>query len=108
MPDLVYGSGAVEQARTAVAAEARRVPALADALVVPAGAAAGTATAGLDDALLDALARLRGALVADLTAAGRRLDALERALDATQRSMEATDHDAAASWRRAGPPASGA
>ncbi len=95
MPDLVYGSAAIEQARVAVASEARRVPALADLLpTVPAGAFGGLEGAA-DFAA--ALTRLREALAADLAAGGARLDQVDRALDATLRSMQSTDHAAASS-----------
>lgn len=100
MPDLVLGAAAVEAARTTVAIEARRVPALADALAaVPPGTFGGLAAG----ALADALARLRTALTSDLAVAGSRLYALDRALDATARSMTTTDRDVAAALRRAGP-----
>jgi hypothetical protein len=90
MPDLVYGSAAIEQARVAAAAQARRIPALADLLD------AGAADLGVDGldaggALVGALADLRAALEGELTAGGARMDEVDRALDATLRSMQAAD-----------------
>jgi hypothetical protein len=90
MPDLVYGSPAIEQARVAAAAQARRIPALADLLD------AGTADLGVDGldaggALVGALADLRAALEGELTAGGARMDEVDRALDATLRSMQDAD-----------------
>jgi hypothetical protein len=90
MPDLVYGSAAIEQARVAAAAQARRIPALADLL--DAGAddlgVGGLASGG---ALVGALADLRAALEGELTAGGARMDEVDRALDATLRSMQDAD-----------------
>jgi hypothetical protein len=90
MPDLVYGSAAIEQARVAAAAQARRIPALADMLD------AGAADLGVDGldaggALVGALADLRAALEGELTAGGARMDEVDRALDATLRSMQDAD-----------------
>jgi hypothetical protein len=90
MPDLVYGSAAIEAARVTAAAQARRIPALADLLD------AGAADPGVDGlasggALMGALADLRAALEGELTAGGARMDEVDRALDATLRSMQAAD-----------------
>jgi hypothetical protein len=98
MPDLVLGSAVIEQARIAVAGEARRVPALADALAAPAAASfGGLATAGM---MAAALGELVGALRSDLDAAGARLDQVDRSLDATLSALEAADRDAAAPMAR--------
>ena len=90
MPDLVYGSAAIEQARVAAAAQARRIPALADLLDAAAGdlGVDGLASGG---ALVGALADLRAALEGELTAGGARMDEVDRALDATLRSMQDAD-----------------
>ena len=90
MPDLVYGSAAIEAARVAAAAQARRIPALADLLH------AGADDPGVDGlvsggALVGALADLRAALEGELTAGGARMDEVDRALDATLRSMQSAD-----------------
>jgi hypothetical protein len=90
MPDLVYGSAAIEAARVAAAAQARRIPALADLLD------AGEDDLGVDGlasggALVGALADLRAALEGELTAGGARMDEVDRALDATLRSMQDAD-----------------
>ncbi|MEJ2869768.1 hypothetical protein WCD74_18515 [Actinomycetospora sp. OC33-EN08] len=96
MPDVVYGTAAIEQARLEVATHARRLPALAD-LLGPAGQSSGLG--GLESAaqLAGALADCRAALEADLTAGGARLGETDRALDATLRSMQAADTDTAGS-----------
>ncbi|WP_433800664.1 hypothetical protein [Actinomycetospora sp. CA-084318] len=96
MPDVVYGTAAIEQARSEVAAHARRIPALAD-LLGPAGQSAGVV--GLESAALltGALADCRAALETELTAGGARLDETDRALDATLRAMQSADTDAAGS-----------
>lgn len=97
MPDLVLGSAAIEQARTVVASEARRVPAHAD-LVTPLPA---PALGGLDaGALLGALRDLVTAMEDDLAAGGRRLDEADRALDATMRSAGSADTSAAVGFGR--------
>jgi hypothetical protein len=90
MPDLVYGSAAIESARVAAAAQARRIPALADLLDTGADdpGVDGLASGG---ALVGALADLRAALVGELTAGGARMDEVDRALDATLRSMQDAD-----------------
>jgi hypothetical protein len=98
MPDLVYGSAAIEQARVAAAAQSRRIPALADLL------GTGSAELGMDGleaggALSGALADLRAALESELTAGGARLDEVDRALDATLRSMQGADADSASGVR---------
>jgi hypothetical protein len=98
MPDLVYGSAAIEQARVAAAAQSRRIPALADLL------GAGAAELGVDGlaaggALTGALADLRAALEGELTAGGARMDEVDRALDATLRSMQGADADGASGVR---------
>ncbi len=90
MPDLVYGSAAIEAARVAAATQARRIPALADAL------GRGADDLGLDGlasggALVGALADLRAALEGELTAGGARMAEVDRALDATLRSMQDAD-----------------
>jgi hypothetical protein len=90
MSDLVYGSAAIEAARVAAAAQARRIPALADLLD------AGAHDLGVDGlasggALVGALADLRAALEGELTAGGARMDEVDRALDATLRSMQDAD-----------------
>ncbi len=98
MPDLVIGPAVIEQARVAVAAEARRVPALADALAAPpATSFGGLAVAGT---MASALGELVRALRADLEAAGTRLDQVDRGLDATLTALEAADGDAAAPLAR--------
>ena len=83
---------AIEQARVAAAAQARRIPALADLL------GAGAADLGVDGlasggALTGALADLRAALEGELTAGGARMAEVDRALDATLRSMQGADAD---------------
>jgi hypothetical protein len=90
MPDLVYGSAAIEAARVAAAAQARRIPALADLLAAAADdpGVDGLASGG---ALVGALADLRAALEGELTAGGARMDEVDRALDATLRSMQDAD-----------------
>ena len=98
MPDLVYGSGAIEQARVAAAVQSRRIPALADLL------GAGAADLGVDGlasggALTGALADLRAALEGELTAGGARMAEVDRALDATLRSMQGADADGASGVR---------
>jgi hypothetical protein len=90
MPDLVYGSATIEAARVTAAAQARRIPALADLLD------AGPDDLGVDGlaaggALVGALADLRAALAGELTAGGARMAEVDRALDATLRSMQAAD-----------------
>lgn len=96
MPDVVYGTAAIEQARSEVAAHARRLPALADRLG-PVGGSSGVV--GLESAglLAGALADCRAALESELTAAGARLDETDRALDATLRAMQSADGGTAAS-----------
>ncbi|MDT7745922.1 MAG: hypothetical protein QOE59_5000 [Actinomycetota bacterium] len=90
MPDLVYGTAAIEQARVTAAAQARRIPALADVLDAGAGDPGldGLASGG---ALVGALADLRAALEGELTAGGARMAEVDRALDATMRSMQEAD-----------------
>ena len=96
MPDVVYGTAAIEQARSEVATHARRLPALADRLG-PAGQASGVG--GLESAglLVGALADCRAALESELTAGGARLDETDRALDATLRAMQSAEAGTAAS-----------
>ncbi|MEJ2862659.1 hypothetical protein [Actinomycetospora flava] len=94
MPDLVLDPAALEQARAGVAAEARRVPAMADRVSVPRAGLGDLATAG---AMLGALDEVVRALDAELGAAGSRLDGVDRALDATLTAMQAADGAAAAS-----------
>ncbi len=90
MPDLVYGSAAIEAARVAAAAQARRIPALADLLdASPDDLGLGGLASG--GALAGALADLRAALEGELTAGGARMAEVDRALDATLRSMQAAD-----------------
>jgi len=92
MPDLDLGPEALEQARAGVAAEARRLPAMIDQVVVPRGGLGDLASAG---AMLGALDQLVRSLDAELTAAGARLDGLDRALDAALTALRAGDRDAA-------------
>ncbi|GLZ51153.1 hypothetical protein [Actinomycetospora sp. NBRC 106378] len=96
MPDVVYGTAAIEQARTEVATHARRISALAD-LLGPAGQSSGLG--GLESAglLAGALADCRAALESELTAGGARLDETDRALDATLRAMQSADTGVASS-----------
>jgi hypothetical protein len=94
MPDLVLGPEVLEQARTAVAAEARRVPAMIDQVVVPRAGLGDLASAGAMFGALDEVVRV---LDAELAAAGSRLDGLDRALDAVLTAIRADDRDAAAS-----------
>jgi hypothetical protein len=94
MPDLVLGPEALEQARTAMASEARRVPAMIDQVVVPRSGLGDLASAGTMVAALDEVVR---ALDGELGAAGSRLDGLDRALDAALTAVRGDDRDAAAS-----------
>jgi hypothetical protein len=94
MPDLDLGPAALEQVRTGVAAEARRVPAMIDQVVVPRGGLGDLASAG---AVLGALDRVVRALDTELAAAGARLDGVDRALDAALTALRAGDRAAAAS-----------
>jgi hypothetical protein len=105
VPDVVYGSAALEQARVSAAAQARRIPALADLL----GTADDPGVDGLaaGGALLGALADLRAALEGELTAGGARMDEVDRALDATLRSMQGADAEGAAGVRAVARGASG-
>jgi hypothetical protein len=98
MPDVVYGSAAIEQARVSAAAQARRIPALAD-LLGPGAAELGVDGLASGGALSGALADLRAALEGELTAGGARMDEVDRALDATLRSMQGADADAASGVR---------
>lgn len=93
MPDLVYGSAAIEQARIAAAAQSRRIPALADLLGATTDLGLGGLAAGGD--LTGALADLRAALESELTAGGARMNEVDRALDATLRSMQGADAETA-------------
>lgn len=94
MPDVVYGTAAIEQARVEVATHARRLPALAD-LLGPTGEAAGVGGLSAAGLLSGALADLRAALETELIAGGARLEETDRALDATLRSMQTADADTA-------------
>lgn len=89
MPDLVIGPAAIEQARVTVAGEARRVPALADALAVPPA----TSFGGLEVAgsMTVALREVVTALGGDLDQAGARLEEVDRALDAILSALQASD-----------------
>jgi hypothetical protein len=105
VPDVVYGSAAIEQARVTVAAQARRIPALADGL-------GGVDDLGVDGlasggALAGALADLRAALEGELTAGGARMGEVDRALDATLRSMQGADAEGASGVRAVSRGASG-
>ena len=91
MPDLVFGPAAIEHARTTVASEARRVPAIADAVTVLPPTAFGALASGVE--VVGALHRLAEALVGELDAGGRRLDEVDRGLDAVLRTLESTDHE---------------
>ncbi|MEJ2888685.1 hypothetical protein [Actinomycetospora aeridis] len=94
MPDLVLVPAALEQARTGLAAEARRVPAMIDRVTVPRAGFGDLASAG---AMVAALEEVVRALDAELGAAGSRLDGVDRALDAALGATRAGDRDAAAS-----------
>ena len=94
MADLVLGAAALEQARTGVAAEARRVPAMIDEVAVP---RSGLGDLGPAAAVYGALDRVVRALDTELAAAGARLDGLDRAVDAALAAIRAGDRDAAAS-----------
>lgn len=96
MPDVVYGTAAIEQARVEVATHARRLPALAE-LLGPPGEAAGVGGLSAAGLLAGALADLRAALETELAAGGARLEETDRALDATLRSMQTADADTAGS-----------
>ncbi len=102
MPDLAYGSAAIEAARVAAATQARRIPALADLLDAAADDLGVDALAS-GGALVGALADLRAALEGELTAGGARMDEVDRALDATLRSMQGADADGAAGVRARDP-----
>jgi hypothetical protein len=92
MPDLDLAPAALEQARTGVAAEARRLPAMIDQVVAPRGGLGDLASAGAVLAALDQVVR---SLDAELSAAGSRLDGLDRALDAALTAVRSGDGDAA-------------
>ncbi|GLZ46028.1 hypothetical protein Acsp06_22130 [Actinomycetospora sp. NBRC 106375] len=94
MPDLVLGAAALEQARTGFATEARRVPASADHLAVPAGGLGDLDSAGAMLGALDEVVRVLGG---ELASAGARLDGLDRALDAAITAIRSSDRDAAVS-----------
>ena len=94
MPDLDLAPAALEQARTGVAAEARRLPAMIDQVVAPRGGLGDLASAG---AMLGALDQVVRSLDAELSAAGSRLDGLDRALDAALTAVRTGDGDAATS-----------
>lgn len=94
MPDLVLGPAALEQARTAMASEARRVPAMIDQVVVPRTGLGDLAAAGV---MVGALGDVVRALDGELGAAGSRLDGLDRALDAALTAIRADDREAATS-----------
>ncbi|WP_433784226.1 hypothetical protein ACQPX6_28905 [Actinomycetospora sp. CA-101289] len=94
MPDLDLAPAALEQARTGVAAEARRLPAMIDQVVAPRGGLGDLSSAG---ALLGALDQIVRSLDAELGAAGSCLDGLDRALDAALTAVRTGDGDAAAS-----------
>ena len=97
MPDLVYGAAAIERVRTAVAGEARHLPAAADAVTgLPAPALGGLAAAA---DVLAALSDATAALHAELAAGGARLDQVDRALDATLDAMRGADAAGARSLR---------
>ncbi|MEJ2862657.1 hypothetical protein [Actinomycetospora flava] len=99
MAGLDYDTRALEEARTAVAGEAARMPGLADQLgTVPPAFGDLAASA----ALTDALAALTQALTTDLDAAGARLGEADRALDATMRHMQETERAVADSLTPAG------
>jgi len=91
MPDLVFGPAAIEHARTTVASEARRVPAIADVVTVVPGAAFGPLAAGVE--VVGALHQLAEALDGELGAGGRRLEEVDRGLDAVLRVLESMDGD---------------
>ncbi|NMO92073.1 hypothetical protein [Actinomycetospora sp. TBRC 11914] len=97
MPDVVYGSAAIEQARVSAASQSRRIPALADLLA--SGDELGVDGLSSGGSLLGALADLRAALEGELTAGGARMDEVDRALDATLRSMQGADAEGAAGVR---------
>jgi hypothetical protein len=94
MPDLDLAPAALEQARTGVAAEARRLPAMIDQVVAPSGGLGDLASAG---AMLGALEQVVRSLDTELSAAGSRLDGLDRALDAALTAVRKGDGDAASS-----------
>lgn len=94
MPDLVLGPAALEQVRSGVAAEARRVPAMIDQVAVPRGGLGDLATGATMLGALDEVVRV---LDAELGAAGSRLDGLDRALDAALTAIRSRDAEAAAS-----------
>lgn len=94
MPDLVLGPAALERARAGVAAEARRMPAMADQVAAPRGGLGGLSSAG---AVLGALDEVVRVLDGELGAAGSRLDGLDRAMDAALTAIQSRDRDAAAS-----------
>lgn len=94
MPDLVLRPAALEQARTGVAAEARRMPAMIDRIAVPRAGLGDLATAGAMTGALDEVVR---ALDAELRAAGSRLDGVDRALDLALSATQDTDRAAASS-----------
>jgi hypothetical protein len=94
MPDLVLGPAALEQARAGVGAEARRVPAMIDQVLVPRGGLGGLASAG---AMLGALDEAVRVLDGELGAAGARLDGVDRAVDAALTAIQSRDGDAATS-----------
>jgi hypothetical protein len=87
--DIAYDTDTLEEARTVVAGEAERMPVLANRWAATPPPDLG----GLDAAraLVDALAALTRALVADLDAAGARLREAARALDATVRLVRGTE-----------------
>ena len=94
MADIDLELDALEEARAVVAGEAGRVPGLGDRL----GSAPVPDVGALDasPAVADAIAALTRAVVADLAAAGRRLEEAERALDAAIRRVQQTDGAGAA------------
>jgi hypothetical protein len=94
MAGLDYDTRALEEARTAVAGESRRMPGLADRLgAAPPAFGALAASA----ALTDAVTALTQSLTAALEAGGARLGDADRALDATMRHMQETERSVAGS-----------
>ena len=91
MPDLALAPETLETARTGVAAEARRMPAMIDGVVAPSAGLGRLASAG---DMFGALVEVVRALDGDLGAAGTHLDQLDRALDATLGAVQDTDRSA--------------
>lgn len=99
MAGLDYDTRALEEARTAVAGEAARMPGFADRLGAAPPAFGDLAASA---ALADAVVALTRALTADLEAGGGRLGEADRALDATMRHMQETERAVAGSLTPAG------